>query len=69
MPDMRYELRISANEMLGTTQVLVVVVGHPHEYSHAKSERLYRRLFEVPAEPDAVERWVRDVLVGVAEYL
>lgn len=69
MSDMRYDLRISAHEILGMTQVLVEVWTHPHDYSQ-RSERAYRRLFDVGEGVDStIERWVRDVLVGVAEHL
>ena len=69
MPDMRYDLRISAHEIMGTPQVLVEVFGHPSAFTQ-NSERLFRRLYDVEdADPADVQRWVRDVLVAVAEHL
>lgn len=67
MPDMRYELRISAHEVLGVSQALIEVFGHPADLRQP-SERLVRRLVDVnDAEDPTPEVWARDVCVALAE--
>lgn len=69
MPDMRYELRVNAHEVLGFSQALVEVWGHSPDLTQP-SQRLIRRLVDSNDDEDPTpERWARDLLVAIAEHL
>lgn len=68
MSDMRYELRISAHEILGSSQALVEVYGHDPTLM-TQSKRLVRVFVDTDdAENPTPERWARDICVAIAEH-
>lgn len=69
MPDMRYRARLDAQEVMGTVHAVVEVWALEPDPLE-KDRRIYRRSFDCdPAGEPGSGRWVRDLLVEIAEHL
>lgn len=69
MPDMRYELRISGHEIMGSSTLLIEVWGNPYDLTE-KRQRLLRRIVDVDHDgQETPQRWARDCIVALAEHL
>lgn len=69
MPDMRYRTRVDAQEVMGRVHTVVEVWALEPDPLE-KDQRIYRRTFDCdPAGEPGSARWVRDLLVEIAEHL
>ena len=69
MSDVRYAVQIQAAEIMDTVTVSVVVQALAHDPTE-KDRRVWARRYDCdPEGQPGSDRWVRDILVQVAEHL